>query len=229
MYPDTPIFQPTMRRVLSLLCLAAVLFACKPDTAESQVVRGLANNTFAGTVNGALLGGATMALSNNDHFAPIRFGVGLGTLAGMGIGIYDASINPSGYVEGTFHTSSNSGYIILTDTFYGAAAGTVVGVAISLVGNKRVASGAQYGAGAGAWAGFTFGLADAFYLSYQTTGIDYFSSRQQNAGLIQWQPGSRSHIGFLNPSVYAFPESGPQTLSVKGRFGVELANVSYRF
>lgn len=172
-----------------------------------------------------------MALTNNSDFRPVQVGVGLGTLGGMGIGVYDASQN-SGFVQGTFNTVSSTGYIVLVDTFYGVVTGTVVGVAVSLLGNYRIVSGAQYGAGAGAWAGFTFGLVDAFYLSRETAnGIDYFSSQQSrnSNGLIQWQPGNSTRVGFLNPSVYTFPEIENQSLTVNPRFGMEFANVSLNF
>ncbi|MEX0778274.1 MAG: hypothetical protein WD491_09245 [Balneolales bacterium] len=203
----------------------------KPAQADGQVLRVLANNTFAGTLNGAALGGATMALTNTDDFAPVRFGVGLGTLTGMGVGVYDASVNP-GYVQGAFNTMSSSGYIILVDTFYGVATGTIVGVAVSLLGNNRIANGAQLGAGAGAWAGFSFGMVDAFYISRGTAGdIDHFSANQPSSseGLVQLKTGKKTQVGFLNPSIYAFPELSDQALSMRSRFGMEFASFSLSF
>ncbi|MEX1135973.1 MAG: hypothetical protein WEB89_03660 [Balneolales bacterium] len=226
-----PPLLPFFKRGLSLICLITFIYLVRPGNAESQVLRVLTNNTFAGTINGAFLGGATMVLTNNDDFEPVRVGVGLGTLSGMGIGIYDASMNP-GYIQGTFNTVNSSGYIILIDTFYGAATGTVAGMAISLLGNNRIGDGAQYGAGAGAWVGFSFGLVDAFYLSRETSGgVDYFSSEQSSSGngLVQWQPGENTLLGFINPSLYAFPDLEGQALTISSQFGMEFASISFRF
>lgn len=217
-------------RSLGILCIVVFILGAKPYKAKGQILRVLANNTFAGTVNGAFLGGATMALTNSDDFAPVRVGVGLGTLSGLGVGVYDASLN-QGYVQGIFNSASNSGYIILVDTFYGAATGTIVGVAVSMLGNNRVAIGAQYGAGAGAWAGFSFGLVDAFYFSNEYDRVDPFSYEQSSTGkgLVQWQTGENYQIDFINPSIYAFPEFEEEALTISSRFGLELASVSFRF
>ncbi|MEX0857288.1 MAG: hypothetical protein WD016_04035, partial [Balneolaceae bacterium] len=54
--------------------------------AHSQTIELLAGNTLNGAMNGTLLGGATMAVTNNTDFAPLRVGVGLGTLYGIGMG-----------------------------------------------------------------------------------------------------------------------------------------------
>lgn len=216
-------------RGMTLLCLISLICLYKPDKARSQVLKVLASNTFSGTINGAILGGATMALTNNGDYAPIRFGVGMGTLTGMGVGIYDVSNNP-GYIQGTFNTLSNSGYVILIDTFYGAATGTVVGVAISLLGNNRIIQGAQYGVGAGAWGGFAFGLVDAFYLSQSGPNVDYFSNKvDRSSGLIKWQTGHNSQVEFINPSIYNFPELSDNSLTINSYLGFEVAKISMNF
>ena len=225
----SPHFSSRLIRGLTLFSLLTLVMISKPETVESQVLRVLTNNTFSGTINGAVLGGATMALANSDDFSPVRVGVGLGTLTGIGIGIYDAS-NQQGYVQGTFNTVSNSGYIILVDTFYGAATGAVVGVAVALLGNNRIVVGAQYGVGAGAWAGFTFGLVDAFYLSHNIGEVDYFSSHQdKSGGLLNWSTGNNSQVDFLNPAIYTFTGASNEGITLNSYLGMELAKVSVRF
>lgn len=222
------VFHPQLIRYISLFSLIILCWFARPGDAESQALRALANNTFAGAITGAGLGAATMALADSDDVGMLRVGVGVGTLAGMGVGIYDAG-NNLGHVQGTFNSVPYSGYIIMVDTFYGAATGAIGGMAIALLGNNRIATGAQYGVGIGAWAGFAFGVVDAFYLSHQYDDFDYFSSADNGNGLIQLQTGTHSQIGFLNPSLFVFPQLENQSLTMAPRYGLELANVSFRF
>lgn len=199
-----------MRLRDSLLKTAVVLIMlilAGGGTASAQKLRLLAMDTFNGATNGALLGGATMALQNDNDLAPVRFGVGLGTLAGLGIGVYDMSQVSKGeryFISGTFNDGESTSIIVLLDSFYGTTAGALVGTAITLMTNERIEQGLQYGAGAGAWAGFGFGLIDAFYLSQPMNGLvssRRFASRTAS-GLLAYQANSDLSLGFLTPRVY---------------------------
>ncbi|MEX0994928.1 MAG: hypothetical protein WD599_05325, partial [Balneolaceae bacterium] len=63
-----------------------------------------------------------------------------------------------------FNDGRNSSIIILLDTFYGAVGGAFIGTASMLIADDPLLEGLQYGASAGAWAGFAFGLADALII-----------------------------------------------------------------
>src|SRR5690625_1477457 len=137
-------------------------------TSRAQTIELLAGNTLNGAMNGVLLGGATMALKNSNDFDPVRIGVGLGTIYGMGVGVYDISTTSIGeqfYISGTFNDGTNSTILILLDTFYGAVAGAALSASVAIIGNNPVLEGLQYGSGVGAWVGFGFGLIDSFTLA----------------------------------------------------------------
>ena len=82
--------------------------------------------------------------------------------------------NP-GIVSGIFNDGRNSTIIVLLDTFYGAAAGAVVATSVMLVANEPLVQGLQYGAGAGAIAGFGFGLFDTFVLADRSTTLTFMN------------------------------------------------------
>ncbi len=132
----------------------------------------LASDIVNTTLNGAMLGSATMGLQNSaDYKDPLRIGVGLGILAGVGLAAYDLVQFESGreLVHGTFVSGNNSSVVLLIDTMYGAAAGSVIGTAVILIANKPITDGLQYGASLGGWMGFGFGLLDTFVLSRNRT------------------------------------------------------------
>ena len=223
----------------ALLCIAILLAFYRP--AESQALRIVAVNTFTGAVTGATLGGATMALQNKSDvdYYPLRFGIGMGTIMGVGTGFYDwAHATGDGfYVDGAISSTSSTGTLILLDTFYGAATGAIVGTAVSLMTESRVVKGVQFGSATGAWVGFTFGLFDAFVLSSQS-GYDSFyddfagsASDMRNhsaAGLIQLQDHSnRFSVGLINPLVFQTLDNRPgNDIISKTNFGVELTRFS---
>lgn len=135
--------------------------------AQNGAVMG--GNVVSSTMTGALLGAATMGLQDESQFTdPLRVGVGLGILGGIGLTVYDL-IETKGVAQpvrhGAFITSNNTGTVLLVDTIYGAVAGSLIGTAIILVSNQPLVDGLQYGGSVGAWMGFTFGLVDAFVLS----------------------------------------------------------------
>lgn len=179
-------------------------------SSQAQTVKLLGGNTLNGAVNGTMLGGATMALKNSNDFAPLRVGLGAGTLYGISVGIYDISKSVKGqqyYVSGVFNDGDNSSIIVLLDTFYGAAGGAVVASSFNLIANEPIVEALQYGSGIGAWAGFGFGLIDAFLLSEraadaqasagdtdtETEGIGIISISNESAGY---------QVGLLNPNIH---------------------------
>lgn len=221
-----------------LLLTVGMMFislAWYPPQAEAQALRVVAGNTFAGTATGAMLGGAQMALNNDDDFTPLRYGVGIGTLTGMAIGVYDTG-REAEYLYGTFSRTRHTGTIIMMDTFLGAATGAVVGMAVALLRQDEIVKGVQFGAGAGAWAGFGFGLIDGFLLrEYEGREPGYVSSVKHQPGsdnvhgLLTLQTNKGLSIGFINPSVYSFPEIQNQQLTIHNSWGLELTNFSILF
>jgi hypothetical protein len=157
----------TAVRLFFILPLFLFLFS---STAESQVLKVAAGNTLIGTANGALLGLSYMGLANDANLAPVRFGIGAGTIYGMGVGFSDAlEYDRNGFysIEGLFNTTEYTTQIVLYDTFYGGVTGAVLGMAVGLMTNQHVGEFIRYGASTGSFLGFGFGLFDAFYLSRQ--------------------------------------------------------------
>lgn len=213
------------------LCITIIFTATK--TTEAQTIELLAGNTLNGAVNGTILGGATMALNNSTDFAPLRVGVGLGTLYGVGVGAYD--IASSGgqqlIVQGLFNDGNNTSIIVLLDTFYGAAAGAVITTSVMLVANEPLVDGLQYGAGIGAWVGFGVGLIDAFALSERITPT---STAMKNTvpgadGLVGIQFDSKTSIGLISPSVTTTYQTTDSGLSRKFKPSVNLLNLRVNF
>lgn len=161
--------RPCVRALLALaICLASSVHVA-PRIALAQAGATMGGNVVSSTMTGAILGAATMGLQDETQFTdPLRVGVGLGILGGIGLSVYDL-IDTRGVSQpvrnGAFVTSNNTGTVLLVDTIYGAVAGGLIGTAIILVSNQPLVDGLQYGASTGAWMGFTFGLFDAFVLS----------------------------------------------------------------
>jgi hypothetical protein len=136
--------------------------------AKSQSLELIGGNIVNGAVTGTILGTAVMGLQDSNDFAPFRIGLGTGILAGSGLAIYDVATLPRGqqfFKSGVFNDGNNSSIIILLDTIYGAGLGAALGSAVVLIGNESFVEGIQYGASAGAWAGFGFGIFDSFILA----------------------------------------------------------------
>ena len=224
-----------------LLVLSAVLLLLyvSMHTAQAQVLRIVSINTFTGALTGTALGGATIALQNDFDDYPLRFGVGFGTILGLGTGFYDLS-RAAGYygyrVDGLISSANTTGTIILLDTFYGTVTGALVGLAISLMSKESdILKGLQYGSGAGAWAGFAFGLVDAFALSstgsYDRFYDEYAGRKQYPPGLLQFR-SNNDHlaIGFLNPVLtrsYQIVNQGKPTS--KTHLGIEFTRIQVAF
>lgn len=171
-------------------------------------------------MNGVLLGGATMALENSNDFRPVEVGLGGGTLYGIAMGAYDMTQIEQGdqfYISGTFNDGTNRSILVLLDTFYGAAGGMVVGSSVTLIIQERIEKGLQYGAGAGAWLGFGFGLVDAFVLGDRPGSAEaaIANSDQQNVGgILTYQNAQQSvQVGLINPDIIKQKQLSPNTLS----------------
>ncbi|HET8865970.1 MAG TPA: hypothetical protein VFM80_09770 [Gracilimonas sp.] len=193
-------------RIISYLLFCLALLISGTKISKAQTIELLAGNTLNGTVNGTLLGGATMALTNNSDFGPLRVGVGFGTLYGIGVGTYDV-ISSNGQhllVSGMFNDGNNTSIIALLDTFYGAAAGAIVGTSIMLIAEEPIIDGLKYGSATGAWIGFGVGVIDAFILSERITPSASFSaakSRNMANGLVGIHLNEKTSLGLLSPSL----------------------------
>lgn len=193
-------------RVVAGATILILSWAIEPYKATAQTINILGENTLNGALTGTLLGGASMALTDDTKFYPLRVGLGLGTLYGLGMGAYDllqTGGNP-GIVSGIFNDGRNSTIIVLLDTFYGAAAGAVVATSVMLVANEPLVQGLQYGAGAGAFAGFGFGLFDTFVLADRSTTLAFmqlgtYEIPVQSEGT--WQLKQQPRIDFVRLSV----------------------------
>lgn len=213
----------------------ALVFAISISTQniQAQTVELLAGNTLNGAMNGTLLGGASMAIANSDDFYPLQVGLGLGTLYGIGMGGYDITRGGGKelLVSGLFNDGNNSSIIVLLDTFYGAAAGSVIVTSIMLVANEPLLDGLQYGAGIGAWVGFGFGIFDTFVLAKTTTSplAGVYTPSNNASGLIGVNLEKGSSLGFLNPSVFQTLELTPTSFTRSFSPGVELVNYKFNF
>ena len=205
--------------------VAILLIAVSAAPGYGQALKIMAQSTFNGALTGAALGGATMALQDDEDWAPLRFGTGGGTIMGVGIGAYDVSQSGGSgyYVSGLFNDGKSSSVIVLLDTFYGAATGALLGSAVMMMTNDPIVNGLQYGSGVGAWAGFGFGLLDAFILGKGGTsgaggyGGSYMAGNHTNPqGLFQISNGtsnSKWGIGLVSPSVISVPYANSQQLA----------------
>lgn len=206
------------------------------QNSRAQSIELLGGNTLNGAVNGAMLGGAVMALQNSDDIDPVRVGVGVGTLYGIGVGVYDITrVSPGQqfYISGTFNDGNNSTIIVLLDTFYGAAAGAVVASAVILVANQPLIDGLQYGSGVGAWIGFGFGLIDAFTLAERPgseVGIRDSSPANGVGGLVTYANRTQNlEVGLLNPGLVSQKRIGRHTLEREVSVALDVLSVNFRF
>lgn len=210
-------------KAMKKLIFTALSILVLSGPAAAQGLQTLAGNTLMGTANGAMLGLGTMALTDNTSSGPLRVGIGMGTLYGLGLGVYDVTVNElgAGYsVEGMFNNSNYTGMIVLLDTFYGGVTGGVVGTAMALMVNKPLVNGLQYGVGAGVWAGFAFGLVDAFYFSNSVPTVFTQS--------ISVEPNDRTSIQFIQPNLYTSPIVSNGRMGITLEIGLDLARVTIR-
>ncbi len=202
-------------------------------SAKAQTIELLAGNTLNGAVNGTLLGGAVMALNNDTDFAPLRVGLGLGTLYGIGTGAYDVATSGGQQlmVSGTFNDGNNTSIIVLLDTFYGAAGGAIIASSVMLIANKPLLDGLKYGAATGAWVGFGVGLIDAFALSKRITpSTASLRTKSQSAdGLVALRFNDQTSIGLFHPSIIRTYSSSGAGLTRDFTPTVNVLNVKLNF
>ena len=217
------------------ISLAITLFLCFgwANQASSQTIKLLAGNTLNGAVTGVGLGGAVMGLQNSDDFAPLRVGLGAGTLFGIGVGFYDVSQVAKGeqfYISGTFNDGTNTSIIVLLDTFYGAAAGAIIASSITLIANEPIVDALQYGSSAGAWVGFGFGLIDAFALSRGPGEYTAAGNVNEAEGMLSYSgKNNKVGIGLVNPSISSFTKLESNTLKRSTAFNLQLINLNLNF
>lgn len=218
--------------ILATFILTFIVASSHVQPTRAQSIKILAGNTLNGAITGTMLGGAAMGLRNSEDFAPLRVGVGAGTLYGIGVGVYDLSHVSKGeqfYISGTFNDGDNSTIIVLLDTFYGASGGAIVATSFNLIANEPIADGLQYGASIGAFAGFGFGLIDAFLLAEKPGDFapaqpapadpsdgSGFLSISDTAGK------KRYRIDILKPAFYSLTDIGRSSISLKQAPGVDL-------
>jgi hypothetical protein len=202
--------------------------------AEGQVLRVAAGNTLIGTANGALLGLSYMGLANDANLAPVRFGIGAGTLYGMGVGFSDAiQYDRMGFysVEGMFNTAEYTTQIVLFDSFYGGVTGAVLGMALGLMANAHVGEYMRYGASTGVFLGFGFGLFDAFYfgreqhLNFNETGANLNYQTVQGLLIVNGMP-SDIRVGLISTQIIDSRKFGQDgTFSSIPEIGLRLIHV----
>lgn len=197
-----------MKKYYFLVLSSLLLFVSLPtEKPKAQTIELLGGNLLNGTVTGSLLGAATMGLRNSSDFDPLRIGLGAGIIGGAGIAIYDVATLPKGqqfFISGTFNDGNNTSIILLLDTLYGAVGGAAIGTAVILLSGDAFSDGIRIGSGAGAWTGFAFGIADAFFLSERNR--DLTSSKFLNRNSVFSTKISKTELGLLQPQLMATPE-----------------------
>lgn len=222
-------------KIISLAALFFLLSSAFIQTSQGQSIELVAGNTLNGALNGVALGGAVMALQNSNDFAPVRVGTGAGILYGIGVGVYDVSNVSSGqqfYISGTFNDGTNTSILVLLDTFYGAASGAVIASSISLIAKEPIVEALRYGSGVGAWAGFGFGLIDAFVLSSRpgsqvAVGTNH---QQQTTGLLTYHNSdSNLELGLISPSLTEVRTISATDVGSKINPSIDILQVDIRF
>lgn len=196
-----------MKKHFAALLIIIFGLTTSQNILQAQSIELLGGSTLNGAMNGVLLGGATMALQNSNDFRPVEVGLGAGTLYGIGAGAYDMSQIDKGeqfYISGTFNDGTNRSILVLLDTIYGATGGMLIGSSVTLIVKERIGKGLQYGAGAGAWLGFGFGLIDAFALSKKPNNLQASSANTKRSvgGLLTYSNAKQSvEVGMINPEI----------------------------
>lgn len=194
-----------MKKIVLTILLISVISTINQEQVKAQTTDLLGYNILNGAVTGSIAGLATMGLRNNDDFAPLRVGLGAGILSGAAIAAYDFSTVPDGqefFISGTFNDGNNSSIIILMDTLYGIAGGSVIGTAIMLIQNEPLVKGIQYGGSIGAFTGIGFGMIDAFFLAEGNR--DFVAQSLFNRSSILEVNKTNHTIGFLQPKLISY-------------------------
>lgn len=219
-----------MFKKITVSVLALALVTLLSVDVKGQTGSLLGGNIFNSAITGTAIGAATMGITNNSDFTPLRVGLGSGILFGAGMALYDVTTLPSGqqfYISGLFNNGNNTSIILLLDTMYGAAGGALIGSAVMLIANKPIVDGLQYGSSIGTFAGFGLGLLDIFIFSERNE--NYISnSMSERHSLIQFSD-SNLNIGLIQPRLYSFNEFSDNSLSVEFTPGLQLLSINKSF
>ena len=219
-----------MKKILIsiLVVLTIHLFSFKQSNAQNVELVG--GNMLNGAITGTALGVAVMGLTNSSNFAPFRIGLGIGILGGTGLALYDISTLPQGqtfFISGVFNDGKNSSIIILLDTLYGSAAGIAVGSAFALISNNSIMDGLQYGASAGAIAGFGFGILDAFVIAERNS--DFVSERLSDRNSLIDIRGENMSLKMVQPKLVGVTDLSGSTLQYRLEPTLNLFTFSKQF
>lgn len=217
-----------MKKFTTILIALFIIFSAGKAHAQSNG-HLIGGNIVNGAVTGAILGTATMGLQNDSDWTPLRVGVGAGLLGGAGLAIYDVATLPQGqqfFISGTFNDGTNTSVIILLDTVYGAGLGATMGAAVALISNSSFLDGVKYGASAGAWAGFGYGLVDAFVLAEKNR--DFISDVFSRSSLLEFETGF-GNLGLGEPAVFQTLTTGVESLRYNLDIGVNVVSLRGTF
>ena len=232
-------------KYLSVLLLIAILFMPASKKTHAQTVQILANNTLNGAINGVVLGGAGMLMAdkkvnapftkNMDDLYALQVGLSLGTLYGVGVGAYDV-VTSGGremLVSGFFNDATNSAAIVLMDTFYGTASGTLIGASVTLLSSNPNFDDVKFGMGLGTFIGFGFGVFDSFFLAQRSTEqapvAMNFSPQTTASGFASIQFNNATSIGLINPTLVQVLDISETSVHGSYASSVELLNFRVNF
>lgn len=232
-----------MRKYTALLLGVLVCIGTLSNPVQAQSVQIFSSNALNGAINGVVLGGAQMFLTDKKVNAPfnknledlyaLQVGLGIGTLYGVGMGGYDV-VSGEGreiLVSGFFNDGDNSSIIVLMDTFYGAASGGLIAMSLSLVSNDPIVDATKYGLGLGAFIGFGFGVIDTFIIAERSSEpMSMVYQTPQNAeGLASITFDNGTSLGIINPSITSSLELTSNNFSQVYRPSVDLVNLRVNF
>lgn len=219
-----------MRKFLLSILIVLTIHLFSFNQSNSQSLELVGGNILNGAITGSALGVATMGLTSNSNFAPLRIGLGVGILGGTAMALYDISTLPQGqifFISGVFNDGQNSSILILLDTLYGAASGVAVGSAFALISNNSIVDGLQYGASAGAWVGFGFGIIDAFFIAERNS--DFVTDVLTNRNSVLQIRHENSSIKMLQPNLVGITDLSGKTLEYRFEPTVNLFTYSRKF
>lgn len=219
-----------MNKTAVIVTLFLLQFHIVTEQTQAQSAELIGGNVLNGAITGSILGVAVMGLNDTSDFTAVRVGLGSGILYGTGIAIYDVASVPRGqrfFISGLFNDGENSSIIILLDTVYGAAVGVGLGSAFALIADKPITDALQYGASAGAWAGFGFGLIDAFFLAEKNR--DFTTSNLLNRDSLISIQNSGANLKFIRPAIHTYTDFSADLPVLSFEPVIHLISVNKRF
>jgi hypothetical protein len=232
-----------MKFTTTLLIGVCCLLSLGTVNSNAQSVKIFGSNSLNGAINGVVLGGATMFVTDKKVNAPfnknledlyaLQVGLGIGTLYGVSMGAYDVVTGEGRQilVSGFFNDGDNSSIIALMDTFYGAAAGGIIALSVSLVSNDPIIEAMQYGIGYGAFIGFGFGLVDMFMIAERSTQPIAFGNSGPTLapGIASIDFENGNSIGFVNPTLTNIIQFDAASLKLNTQPTLEVFNLRMEF